>query len=140
MVAFSALASLAVDIGHARLVKVQLQGAADAAARYAITGMSSGISAAQANAVAAAASNTADGTAVVVDPNTDVEFGTWDSGSGTFTVLAGPARSSANAIRVWARRTAARGNAVSVSFGGLIGKSTCDVTASCIASVISTSP
>lgn len=131
MTAFTALVSLAVDLAHARLVKAQLQCAADAAARYAATGLATGVTAAQNNAVSAAAANTADGTSISVDPHNDVDFGTWSSG--TFTVLTGAARSSANAVRVTARRTAASGTPVSLSFGGLIGKTTSDVTASAIA-------
>jgi Flp pilus assembly protein TadG len=133
LVAFTGLVSLAVDLGHARMVKTQLQTAADAAARHAAAGLSSGISTVQSNAVAAGGYNTADGTSVVIDPNNDVDFGTWSNG--TFTVLTGSARSSANAVRVWARRTAANGNSVQMFFGGLIGKSSADVTAYSIASL-----
>ena len=132
MTAFTALVSLAVDLGHARVVKAQLQCAADAAARYAVTGLTTSVSSAQNNAVSAAAANKADGASISVDPNNDVDFGTWSNG--TFTVLTGVSRSNANAVRIWARRTAATGNPVSLSFGGLIGKTTCDVTASGIAS------
>ena len=132
MTAFTALVSLAVDLGHARLVKAQLQCAADAAARYAATGLSASVTTAQNNAVSAAAANNADGASVSVDPNNDVDFGTWSGG--TFTILTGAARSNANAVRVWVRRTAANGNPVSLSFGGLIGKNTCDVQVSAIAS------
>ena len=133
MIAFLAIVSLAVDVGHARLVKNQLQNAADAAARFAGAGMQTGISTARSNAVIAAGNNTADGTPVILDPNIDVEFGTWDRSARTFTVLSGAAQSGANAVRVTCRRTAARGNPVELTFGPAIGRSTCDVTAVAIA-------
>jgi len=121
-----------------RMVKVQLQQAADAAAKYAIDGLPGGTQTAKNNAVAAAADNTADGTSVVVNPNADVEFGTWDGQN--FTVLTGAAQSQANAVRVTARRTAANGNAVPLFFAKVIGQSTCDVTATSIAAASQTTP
>jgi len=133
MSALIALSSLAVDYGRVQVAKYELQRAADAGARAAVSGISAGISSAQTLAVNYAASNTADGSAVSVDPNTDVEFGTWDSVAETFTVLTGAARSGANAIRVTAHRTAARGNPVPTSIGAMIGRGTCDVKASSIA-------
>jgi len=141
MVAFAGFVSLGVDSAHVRMVKTQLQVAADAAARYAITGFqSSGVAAARNNAVTAAGDNTADGSSVVIDRMNDVDFGTWDSSSQTFTVLGPGQRSSANAVRVWARRTAANGNPVSLYFGAIVGKSTFDVTTSSIASYTPSMP
>ena len=135
MIAFAGIVSLAVDVGHGRLVKNQLQNAADAAARYAAAGMQTSISVAKSNAVSAAGNNTADGSSVVVDPNNDVEFGSWDKTNHTFTVLTGAAQSGADAVRVTCRRTTARGNPVPLTFGPVIGRSTCDVTASAIATM-----
>ena len=132
MIAFAGIVSLAVDVGHGRLVKTQLQNAADAAARYAAAGMQTSITVAKSNAVSAAGNNTADGSSVVVDPNNDVEFGSWDKTNHTFTVLTGAALSGADAVRVTCRRTAARGNPVPLTFEPVIGHSTCDVTASAI--------
>ena len=138
MVAFVAIVSLAVDVGHVRGVKGALQHASDAAARYAAAGLATGgVSTAQSNAVTAAGNNTADNTAVVVDPNNDVEFGTWDPANRTFTVLTGSARSGANAVRVTCRRTAARGNPVPLWFAAMIGKTTADLTVQSIASLSS---
>lgn len=134
MAVFIGLVSLAVDVSHVRVVKNQLQGAADAAVRYAAKGFQTSVATARSNAVTAGADNTADGSAVVIDPNNDVQFGTWDSTNGTFTVLSGASQSSANAIRVYCRRTVANGNPVRLWFGGLIGKSSSDVTVQAIAS------
>jgi len=134
MVAFAGFVSLGVDAAHVRMVKTQLQAAADAAARYAATGLqTSGVTSAKNNAVSVAGDNTADGSPVVVDPNNDVDFGTWDSTAQTFTVLTGAAQANANAVRVTCRRTAARSNPVSLTFGSIVGKSQFDVTAQSIA-------
>jgi len=133
MVAFAGFVSLGVDVAHVRMVKIELQNAADASARYAAAGMQTSLQVAQNNAVAAAADNTADGVTVAVDPNQDVDFGTWDAGTRTFTALSGAARSSANAVRVTCRHTAGRGNSVSLAFGPVVGKGACDVTAQSVA-------
>jgi len=132
--------SLAVDLGRVQLVKTELRCAADAAARAASAALSSGVTAAQTAAVHAAACNNADGSAVSIDSNNDVEFGTWDSSARTFTVLTGAARSNANSIRITARRTAARGNAVSLSFARVLGRNSLDVTAVATANYTSGSP
>ena len=138
MVVFAGFVSLAVDSGHVRVVKNQLQFAADAAARYGAAGLATSVTQAQNNALAAAAENKADGTSVVLNANSDLEFGTWDSSTQTFAVLTGAARSAANAIRVTARRTTANGNPVPLSFGPVVGKSTCDASAQSIGVVKST--
>jgi Flp pilus assembly protein TadG len=124
LVVMAALAMLCVDVARQRLVKVQLQGAADAAARYAAQGISDGTAVSKAQSIAA--SNTADGSAVIVQPG-DVTIGTWSGG----TFAAGG--SSPNAVKVTVVRSAARGNGVSVIWGGLFGKSSADLTASSVA-------
>ena len=133
MTVFVALVSLAVDVSHVRVVKRQLQRTADAAARAAITGFATSMTAAQNNAIAVAGANIADGTPVVLNPNTDIEFGTWDASSATFTPLSGAAQATATAIRVTARRTAATGNAVQLPFASMIGVGPSDVKARAIA-------
>ena len=129
-------ASLAVDWGRVQSVKTELQHAATAAARAAVSQLTNGITATQNTAVTFAGDNTADGTAVVIDPNYDVEFGTWDSTGRTFTVLSGAARSGANAVRVTALRTAANGNAVKLWFAMLMGQNSCDVHATATAAAV----
>ncbi|WP_428940110.1 DUF7305 domain-containing protein [Fontivita pretiosa] len=133
MALLMAFASLAVDWGRVQLTRTELRRAADAAARYAVVGLSSGLAAAQENACSVAASNTADGTPVILDINQDIEFGTWDRTTRKFTVLSGSARTGANAVRITARRTAQRGNPVPLLFARIIGRAHCDVTASAIA-------
>lgn len=134
MVAFMGFASLAVDVAHVRVTKIQLQTAADAAARHAVTGLPSS-STATTYAQTAAAANKADGTSVVLNSATDIELGVWDSTTKTFTILSGSWLPSATAVRVTARRTASQGNAVSTFFGKLIGLSSVDVKAVAIASI-----
>jgi hypothetical protein len=133
LTALSGFASLGVDFARVQVAKTQLLRAADAAARASASQLSNGVTATQNAAVTWAGYNTADGSSVVIDPNNDVDFGTWDSSARTFTVLSGGARSGANAVRVWARRTAAGGNAIPLTFGKVLGASSCDTTASAIA-------
>ena len=132
MTLLSGFVSLGVDYGHVQLVKTELQQAAESAARAAVSQFGSGIATVQNTAVIWAGRNTADMTSVVIDPVNDVDFGTWTPATRSFTVLTGAARTSANAVRVWAHRTVAKGNAVRLTFGAVIGQSTCDVNASAV--------
>lgn len=122
MVAFAGMVALAIDVSHVRVVKVQLQGAADAAARAAAAALNSGASVAQAAAVSEAALNKADGTSVVINPATDIDIGTFSNG--VFTVQAG-----GTSVRVRCVRSAARGNAVASTIASYLGMSSSDVTA-----------
>jgi Flp pilus assembly protein TadG len=134
MLAACGLMSLGVDVGHVWLVRSQLQDAADAAARSAITGLGSSVTQGQNNAVSIASQNTAEGSPVVLNPNTDIDFGTWTPATRTFTVLSGAASSGANAVRITARRTAASGNPITLAFGAFVGMSRADAHATAIAS------
>ena len=133
MTALTGFASLAVDYARVQLVKTELLRAADAAARAAASQLANGVTATQNAAVTWGGYNLADTTSVVIDPTNDVDFGTWDTSARTFTVLTGAARTSANAVRVTARRTLARGTGVKLWFGQVIGQSSCDTTSSAIA-------
>jgi hypothetical protein len=132
-VAILAFGSLAVDYGHVRLVKSQLQAAADAAALAGARVVSSGVTAVEQVVVAIAAGNSCDGTAVTVSTSTDIDFLTYDAVNHTSTLLTGAARSAANAIRVRAERTTARGNPIQLLLARAIGMSTFDVRAASIA-------
>ena len=134
LAAFCGLVSLAVDYGHVQVVKTQLQTAADAAARAGVNSLASGTASAQNNAVQTAAANIAGGQKVVLNTSTDVEFGSWDKTFRTFTVLTGSAASSANALRITARRSNAAGNPVKLYFASLFGLNSCDVVVSSTAS------
>jgi Flp pilus assembly protein TadG len=128
--------SLGMDWGRVQITKTELQVAADAASRAAIAQLPNGVTAVQNAAVAYAGYNTADGTSVVLNVANDVEFGTWDSTNKTFAVLSGAARTTANAIRITARRTAANGNAVHLTFGGAVGMATVDCKSQVIAAML----
>jgi hypothetical protein len=133
LVALTAFCSLAVDVGRVHLVRAELRLAADSAARYGATGLGSGPTSVRARALSAAGDNKADGTFVTIDSTEDVDLGTWDTSTRTFTVLHGNNQASANAVRVTVSRTAARGSAVRLAFAGIVGRPTCDVRASAIA-------
>jgi hypothetical protein len=133
MVALVAFVSLAVDLGRVQLVRAELQLAADAAARHGAVGLGAGVPAAQANAVSAAGDNTADGTPVVLDTTTDIEFGTFNDSTKTFIAYPVGSQSGADAVRVTARRTAASGNAVPLFFARVVGRTNCDVKAQSVA-------
>jgi Flp pilus assembly protein TadG len=124
--------SLAVDVGRIQVAKTELRRAADAAGRAAAADLGVSVAQAQTDAAKFAAANTCDGTPVVVSAS-DVEFGLWNDTNKTFTVLSGTARSTATAVRVTASRTTAKGNSISLFFGSIIGRGTCDVSAQCIA-------
>lgn len=135
--ALCAFASLSVDLGRVFAAKSDLQTAADAAARAAAQALpNGGPSAARAAAQAAAQANTCDGQPVTMNPATDVTFVNWDASARSGTTLSGAAETNANAVAVALARTAAGGNPVTLLFGRVIGKGTCDVTArstACIA-------
>jgi Flp pilus assembly protein TadG len=138
MVALTMLVSLAVDFGRVEVTKTELQRAADSAARYGASGLANiinGESAAAAQAVAAAADNTADGTPVVLNPTTDVQLIIWNPATATYTVTSDPTQ--ANAVRVTAERTKANGNAVQMTFAKILGFKSCDVNVSAIAMLTS---
>jgi hypothetical protein len=126
MVAVSALCSLAVDYGRVQLAKTQLSAAADAAARYAVTGLADGTY--QSKAIAVAAQNNVDGTAMVLN-GSDVTAGTW--ANNTFT----PGGSSPNAVQINAVRSASRGNGIALMYGAILGARSCDIHAMAIASL-----
>jgi Flp pilus assembly protein TadG len=135
LLAMVAFCSLAVDLGRVQLAKTELRRAADSAARHGAAGLKNilnSTSAAQANAVAAAADNTCDGSSVVLG-SSDVQLVIWNSSTRKYTVTTDPTQ--ANGVRVTARRTAANGNPIPLVFGAVIGRSNCDVTATAIATV-----
>ena len=123
-----ALAIFVVDIGHVIFAKMQLQYAANRAARAGAAGLAQSWQTAQDNAIAAAGKNSVDGSFVCLLPS-NVDFGMFDRSSRSFTVLNGAARSHANAIRVMLAQK------VPLTFGPLTGKPFCEVHASRIASL-----
>jgi len=128
MIVLIGLTSLAVDVGRVQIAKTELQRAADASARYAVSLVGSSVATVRAAAKDAADDNKVDSSALIL-ANNDIEFGTWSRQARTFTVLTGNARANANAIRITARRTRATGNAIPLVFGQIFGTQFCDVTA-----------
>lgn len=126
MAVLAGFLSFAVDYGRVQLVKAELQRAADAAARYAATGLSN--SSWQSRAIAAAADNTVDGTSLVLQPGDITRVNV--ASDGTYTTTP-----PFNGVRVIAERSAARGTAVQLILTRLIGRATCDVRALSIAVV-----
>ena len=136
LTALTGFSSLSVDWGRVQLVKSQLRTAVDAAARAGASGLAIDGYTAIARARATASANKADGIAVELDAFLDVEIGMWDTTTRRFTKLSMAAQSSANAVRVIARRTAARGNAIPMIFAQLLGHHHHDVQVEATASYI----
>jgi Flp pilus assembly protein TadG len=129
-----AMASLAVDFARVQIAKTQLHGAADAAARAAVAQLGTTVQNVQNTAAQYAAANSCDGMTVTIDKNNDVEFIDWNPTTRTATVLNGAARSYANAVRVYCRRTG--NNAIPLTFGWMAGMTTCNANASATAAII----
>lgn len=128
MTAMLGIISLAVDLGRVQLAKTQLRQAADAAARYSVTGVNDGTYLSKAQS--AASDNTCDGTAVSLQ-SADVVLGRWMNGA--FTA----GSTLPNAIQITAQRTAARSNAIPLTIAGLFGRGYCDVKAVSVARIAS---
>jgi Flp pilus assembly protein TadG len=131
---FVGIVSLAVDWGRVALVRTELMTAANAAARAGAGKLVSAPGMSSYTTVSYAALNTANGSPVVLDPSADVVFGKWSEQSNTFTVNGTPT----NAVRVTARRTTARSNAVQTTFAAILGRGTTDVSATATAALLTT--
>ena len=127
------IASLGADYGRVQLAKVELQRCATAAARAAASRVPGDPSGARDLAVSYAQLNAVDGVPLTLDRNNDVQLGIWNDASRTFSVVTGTNESTANAVRVTARRVGSNG--VPLLFAGLIGRSRSDVSASSVARV-----
>jgi Flp pilus assembly protein TadG len=118
-----AFVGLTVDVGHAYTVGVELQNAADSAALAAVSQLSTSFSAAQTAAINAAANNKAAGASVQL-ANSDVVEGNYNTTTGT----------PYNAIKVSARlASGSPGGPLNLTFGKLVGISTCNVTRTAVA-------
>ena len=117
LVVLLGMVAMAVDIGYVVLTRTQLQVAADAAALAGAAYMGQSREAVVAAARKFAAYHTAAGKPVEL-ADSDVEFGTWNSGTRVFT----PTGILGNAIRVTARRDAAHGGSPGLFFGRVLGR------------------
>lgn len=102
MAALCMILSLAVDYGHAQLVKTELRRAADASARAAASLIYSDLNSATAAAMDMASRNKADGTPVTLAAS-DIQYVTWDVKTKSYVVAT--AASQVNAVRVVAPGT-----------------------------------
>jgi hypothetical protein len=140
LLAFLALVALVVDLGYGLSVRTQLHEVADAAALAGasqLNGTLDGITNAQTQAIAYAASNQAAGYPVVVSP-ADVKFGRWDMPAKSFVEIpiGNPAYpSEVTAVQVTARRDAASGTALATIFARTFGRLSMDVTASAVSQI-----
>ena len=135
--------ALAMNIGHSRMVRGQLQNACDAAAlagARALDGTAAGVAAARAAAADYAGRHVTDAAVTVgVDPAADVEVGNWNFSlprETAFTPLAGATVAQLqqmNAVLVRAGRDSSRGNSLPVWMGGIVGLGTMNVTSQAVA-------
>lgn len=134
LVAMVGVASLAVDYGRVRVADAELQSAADAAARYAASGLRNqlnGQSAAANNAQAALADARVDRQAVTFNANHNFQMGVWSGSTKTFTTVSDV--NQANAVRITLDHTV--GSNLPLTMGSIVGRSTARVRASAIAVV-----
>jgi hypothetical protein len=129
--------SIGVDMGRVRVSKNQLQTATDAAAFAGAMALpSADHTDATDRAVTVAGENFVDGTAVALQPANDIQFGLYRQTTHVYTPVGsaepGPhghvvIDSDANAIKVTALRTRARGNPINLTFARAVGGSTFNV-------------
>lgn len=129
MITLCGFVSLAVDLGRVQLAKTELRMVADGAARAGAGGMKFSSSEAISRARAIALNNKIDGATFDLDTANDIQFGTWNTTNRTFT--AGN-YSSANAVRVIARKSAARGTGINLMFASILGRKFCDASGECV--------
>lgn len=130
MPAFIALCAIGVDVGRKTLAKNELQNVADAAARYAATGMQSSstpMTTARANANAIALASSVDGAAPTID-SADVLRGTYNATSGKFV-----ANSTGDCVKVTVKQTLNRAGAAPMWISILNNNAAQTVSASAVA-------
>jgi hypothetical protein len=139
VVAMIGFCSLAVDLGRVQTAKTELRRAADAAARAGAVMIPQGTSQVQSTAIAMAASNKCDGTAVALS-DADIVQGVWNKNTRTFSSGGTPDNvTTFSAVQVNAKRTKANGNPIPLLWGTVLGASTCDVNATSVVALISVS-
>lgn len=130
LVPLSAIISLAVDWGHVQLVRSQMQDAADSIALGVMDAyISSGWTAATNAAVTYPSDNTVDPGSGVA-PTVVVTGGSWNATTRSFTANV---YTGTPAVCVVVSRTKAKGNALRIVWGSLIGINTVDSTVTAVA-------
>jgi len=127
MVVMLGMVAFSIDVGYMLLVRTQLQTAADSAAMAACASMSGTAADVTAAAQQFAGYHVAGGKTVSLG-SSDVEFGTWDAATKTFT----PSAALGNAVRVTAKRNNSTGGN-NLFFGKVFGKNSFEQQASAIA-------
>ncbi|MCH7725954.1 MAG: hypothetical protein IH991_05660 [Planctomycetes bacterium] len=127
-----AFLAFSIDFGYIVVSESELQNAADSAAMSAARSLSDGREATITAAKTWAAKNIAAGEGVKVHDE-DVELGSWDEDTATFTVIPPESKQSPDAVRVTCRRNAERGNPLSLFFAPIIGTENASLIVSAIA-------
>jgi Flp pilus assembly protein TadG len=130
MVVMLGMIAFAVDIGYLSLAKTQLQASADSAALAAAAVSYDTRANVQKEAQTFAQANRVAGRNVQLNAS-DVEFGTWNENTRTFT----PSASISNAVKVTVRTDANSGGATPLFFGRIFGKVAQEQSASAVATV-----
>ena len=134
LVSLLGFAGMAIDVGRLRLAGSELQAAADGAARAAAWPIpTQDYTEVEDRAVAVASANKVDAEAVSLTTDKDLEFGVWFKSTKTFMPVTGDDRQGANAVRIHARRVAARSSQIDYFFAPMVGVNSADVTRSAIA-------
>lgn len=126
MIIMVAMVAFAVDVGYVVHVDTELQRTVDACAMAAVQELPDRERALSVAQAVAAENRGSEGPALDLS---DIEFGTWDRDTATFTVT----NVSPNAARVTLRRTAEAGNPLRLFFGSVMGVTHSDVSASAVA-------
>lgn len=134
------IASLAVDAARVQVARTQLSHAAEAAARAGAAMLDSGGNAVRATARDIASLNLCDGKPVTLADG-DIEPGIWDAERRQFTPLASNQQtSSANAVRVRAKRTKEVGGQIPLTFASIFGIDGCNAYGSAVAKLTRSLP
>jgi Flp pilus assembly protein TadG len=129
--------SLAVDLGRVQTAKTELRRACDAAARAGCVMIPQGSTLVKSTAIAMAAQNFCDGTAVSLS-NANITVGVWNKSSRTFSSTGSVDNiTTFNAVQVIGGRTKATNNAIPLLWGAVLGAGTCDVHATSVVALIS---
>ncbi|HVT89059.1 MAG TPA: pilus assembly protein TadG-related protein [Tepidisphaeraceae bacterium] len=122
------LISLGVDVGHAQLAKSELRATLDAATLAGCSGLGVSPAEARKRAKDIALANKVDGRQLVL-LDSDIQLGTWDSSTRQFSALSASNESLANSMRIVLKLTKARGNAVQLTFAGMFGVNSIELSA-----------
>ena len=128
LVVMLGMLAFAIDIGYIALARSQLQVAADATALAAAASMNLERVEMEAVARRFAGANYVSARPVQLD-SSDIEYGTWDTATRTFT----PSSSPGNAVRVTTRADRSNGGEVPLFFGRIFNKMSVRQQASAVA-------